>query len=1026
MPANGAGRVRKNSVAGAGGVVNVTSPGMRPRANTISHIDGAALNNLLSSGVGMGRNMGLPGGHSHHPSLAGFPTGNGYDYRSMSASMGAHGNPNLAKLDTQLGMGMGGGLRTAPIASFNDPFDMDKLFSNGSTINPAALHFPGSMGPGGSPFQNFGGIPGLEEEENFDWTAGLENPFMLGGAHEQAIDESSPSAMSTTSQSGFSEVMVDGSNNHMQATTSMWHNPMVAPPLMQNPTFSMDAMGPVFAPELLTQLDPMSPHDPNDQSKGPSEFFLSSPPQMPILSPASGLSGVPNHMFHPSMSLVSDSTSIASTSLNGSARQSSVTSISSDSITDATRQALIMSLSQAFGYGQSSRKFSQPSISSPLSPSAAQAPKLASLPSTQNLQRYVNAYIQYFHPHMPFLHVPTLSFDTPTFTTSVRSPNHYRHDGNIGGGGCLILAMAAIGALYEFDTQVGKELFEAAKKLILFYLEERRRAGLSAVANGPHEPSKHQTPLWLVQAMLLNLVFGHNCGDKQAAEVATTHIAALVSLSKAAELDKPARYEPTVNDLDVEMGDNVLQGGRSSHADGGDEHAHWIKWKKMEERKRTYFAVYVWSSLLVNAYSHAPRILNSEIRLDLPCDEDLWLADSAQTWKALGGAAGAQAKSVSFAGALSYLLESSLRDQNDHRGQNASAYGSGFLRDEMPESELKPSTYGCYILINALHIYIWETRQRHTSRHWKAQEMEAMHAQVEPALKAWQAAWKTNPQHSIERPNPFSSGPLSADSIPLLDLAYVRLFVNLGRSKDACWQWDFDTMAEELARSMDIVQGPDTPEDSSTDPSDSTKTTNTSSNSPNMVGDLDAIGEPNPDMFNGGIVTNNNGASMPHNQSSKRERQLRKAAFYAADSLGMAEKLGLTYMDFASRELSLQAPMCQFDCAQVLAEWVATVQERVGRYLGVLGKDDIDFTQVPAIMLLEEEDIKLLQKVADIVNEADLKLSFDGLGMQGGLGVGLPNNLGFGSKLLLVTANMLRRAAVWPGEYDFTFCFDQS
>lgn len=94
-------------------------------------------------------------------------------------------------------------------------------------------------------------------------------------------------------------------------------------------------------------------------------------------------------------------------------------------------------------------------------------------------------------------------------------------------------------------------------------------------------------------------------------------------------------------------------------------------------------------------------------------------------------------------------------------------------------TDLKPSTFGCLILINALHNYIWETRQRHHNKLWTNEETDKMHRHIEPALKAWQVAWESNPHHSVERPNPFGKGPMSADAIPLLDLAYVRLFVNL-------------------------------------------------------------------------------------------------------------------------------------------------------------------------------------------------------------------------------------------------------
>jgi hypothetical protein len=163
---------------------------------------------------------------------------------------------------------------------------------------------------------------------------------------------------------------------------------------------------------------------------------------------------------------------------------------------------------------------------------------------------------------------------------------------------------------------------------------------------------------------------------------------------------------------------------------------------------------------------------------------------------------------------------------------------------------------------------------------------------------------------------------------------------------------------------------------------------------------------------------------IQHGQSSKREKHLRKAAFYAADSLSMADILGASYSDFSARDLPNSSALCTFDCAQVLAEWVATVQDRVGRYLGVLGRDEVDFTAVPAIMLLEEEDVKLLQKIEDILRSADIKLAYDissnNMPMLGGLAN--LGHCGYGTKLLMVTAYMLSKTAVWPGESDTGKC----
>ncbi len=143
----------------------------------------------------------------------------------------------------------------------------------------------------------------------------------------------------------------------------------------------------------------------------------------------------------------------------------------------------------------------------------------------------------------------------------------------------------------------------------------------------------------------------------------------------------------------------------------------------------------------------------------------------------------------------------------------------------------------------------------------------------------------------------------------------------------------------------------------------------------------------------------------------------------------MSDKLGVTFADLTSRELPLQSAMCAFDCAQVLAEWVATLQDRVGRYLGILGQDDVDLTQVPAIMLLEEEDVKLLGKIQEVLSGAEIKMNIDLSADNGvsGLNSGLVNlgmevrlptddHSGFAAKILKVTAYMLDKAAVWPGK----------
>ncbi|KAL8887787.1 MAG: hypothetical protein Q9205_001558 [Flavoplaca limonia] len=1029
--AGGSVRVRKSSVSGASG-----SNTMRPRANTISHVDNATLgmiaaaNSLVARHGGMELNIG-------HGQQSNLPGVSGYQFRGMSTAAGNHGNPHvLPKLDTNnFNVDVGASMRTAPpYTNLGGGIDMDSLwYGQGNTVNPAQLHFSHSpqalsFDPTPSPYNHsFPNVShhqtGIDDSNTFAWMSGFDNQMSFDNANEQAIDGSSPSAMSTGSHSGLSELILDATSNAMQSS-ELWQTPIMEHTSLA-PSYSMDFPGPILSDYY--QSDQQSPRVLHAQM-GTNDHYFSSPPPLNPQTPVHFPYSVNGHFERAPMAHV-ETPSNSAASVSSSNRQSSVTSVSADSLTDTTRQALLASLSQPSVFGHNHFKTAQPSISSPLSPAFATKPQSAShvpLPSTYDLQRYIAAYIKYFHPHLPFLHIPTLSFDTPDFTEVIRAPSGNTglgQPGIAGGAGSLILAMAAIGAFYEYENQASKDLFEMAKKLIHLYLEERRKACKSAGPGGcmaNNDSSSQPTPLWLVQAMLLNVIYGHNCGDKTAAGIATTHCAALVSLARAAGLAGPLRMTsmqqvPGLQAQYAATGDMPARAGecgmdQCNHPQryaSLDLYKDWQNWRNIEERKRTLYAIFILSSLLVSAYNHAPALMNSEIRLDLPCDEELWAAETADAWASLKSLPGAEQNVLPFSSALSSFLTASHRHPYRHAYGYDQPFGSSQNMEDLPQSHLRPSTFGCLVLINALHNYIWETRQRHMGRPWTVRESEAMHAHIEPALRAWQAAWASSPQHSLERPNPFGAGSLSADCIPLLDLAYVRLFVNLGRSKEAFFQRDWQAMANELAHGHELVQHADSsPDDCTIQQSHDAAIQLDPGNAPRNPQAKD----PKPQD-----------ALSPENDqlSLRRERHLRKAAYFAANSLAMSDKLGVTFADFSSRELPIQSALCAFDCAQVLAEWYAAVQERVGRHIGIVGKEEMDVSQGPAAVLLSEDDCKLFKKMHDIIRSAEIKMSDSNSisatqALQSNNSVLSMSEHGYGSKILLITAHMLEQAAVWP------------
>lgn len=899
-------RVRKNSIVGAQGTGT-----MRPRANTIGHVDGAAL------GLGatpLATTAPTPHGHAYHPSLGSAPVASHLDYRGFGA-----GGPGLAKLDTHgLSLDLGGGLRTAPVYGSVDGGLGELFMGHGSTVNPAQLHFGGSPPPPpfDTPTSPYGHGPAmapppptdpmLEDEFSFDWLNGYDPAAPMGAPHESALDGSSPSAMSTGSQSGISEALLDGTARFPMPAAS-WHNPFPtghhgfsgpgggAAPV----DFGAGSGGP--GPDPLAGGAPpetVSPKSLMAQTHNPFAETYATPPSMTAVGPPLLGGHHAQSMFPSSMAPRGDSPNPRNLAFAHSALRAPHRS-APDTVTDATRQALLAGLAPP-----------------PAADGGAGGDDDPRLPRTADLQRYLTAYLTDFHPHLPFLHLPTLDFQAPEYTPRSGA-------GPASAGGSLLLAMAALGARFAGDAAAAQDLFAAAQTMIHGPLEEYHRA---VVAPPP--------PLWLVQALLLTVLYSHTGDDPAAVDRARPHCATLVRLARALEHpggaadDRPPDPSPA-----AAPGSDPPSAARRV----------WLAWTAGEARTRTLSALFVLSAFLVAAYHQAPALTNSEFRRDLPCDEALWAAESPQAWAQRGGAAAARADRVSFATALTTLLTAS------QRGVAAAAAAAP------PPDDLRPSTFGCLVLIYALHNYIWETRQRHRGRPWTARETDAMQAHLEPALRAWQTAWAHHPTHSLEYPNPFGAGPLSADSIPLLDLAYVRLYVDLGRRRQTLW-------ARDDATSLAV--------------------------SPDAAGVEDVAPDALPTaVLDPSMRPADAGAGRLGLPPSPHERHLRRAAFYAADSIAMSQRLGTTFAASPCRDLPIQSALCAFDCAQVLVEWLATVEGRA----------------LTPELGLEEEDRTLVATIGTILARIDAQ------------GSGYPRVAGgYGPQILVATAGLLERTGVWP------------
>ncbi|KAH6871147.1 hypothetical protein B0T10DRAFT_500810 [Thelonectria olida] len=252
-------RRRRKSVSGVAGpsitASNVSATSMKPRANTISHVDSSLIQMIaVATNASAARGILPSQSHSRRPSPAGLPIHNmDHGIGSTSPAMGQRGvQHELPKPETSTlnGLDFSPGLRTAlPIASFNAEFQFEgRLFGPGSTIDPNALHYndsPQCMALGqASPFApSMNKMPSSQtSDKSSEWLTGFEGQMFLH-TNDNVVDGSSPSAISPTSQSGIGDVMLDGP---ALAGTSIMQQPSVmGTPQVPNP-FAMDLDGSVI------------------------------------------------------------------------------------------------------------------------------------------------------------------------------------------------------------------------------------------------------------------------------------------------------------------------------------------------------------------------------------------------------------------------------------------------------------------------------------------------------------------------------------------------------------------------------------------------------------------------------------------------------------------------------------------------------------------------------------------------------------------------------------------------------------
>lgn len=345
-------------------------------------------------------------------------------------------------------------------------------------------------------------------------------------------------------------------------------------------------------------------------------------------------------------------------------------------------------------------------------------PKPFTLPSRQRLSTFVASWIRGFHPHLPFIHLPTTNLDS-------MSP-------------MLLLTLAATGSFYGFEHTYGYAMYFIAKSVINEELEERRRLSTLQMlqafppyaelrTNSSQRPASHysasSTPVdtELLQALLV-LVLTMSWLDGPLAQDALAISSQLTALTREALRDQPAE---TIKH-------------------------NWVDWAREEERRRTILSAYFVLNIQTICFNVPPQITNSEINLALPCSEAEFKAPNSESWRHL------QQKHRLLQPQFQHCLKQILSGKPLANQESVTEFGN-------------------YMLVQSLLMHIYFERQAASGLLDSPSNFSTDTITLyDTALGAWQSCWDTAIESALD-PSTSPHGPLAFNSTAILRLAHIHL-----------------------------------------------------------------------------------------------------------------------------------------------------------------------------------------------------------------------------------------------------------
>lgn len=247
-----------------------------------------------------------------------------------------------------------------------------------------------------------------------------------------------------------------------------------------------------------------------------------------------------------------------------------------------------------------------------------------SIPSNEKLEQYLQNFVSMFLSHFPFIHPSKLNeYEIMSMTSNEPMNNESARV-------CMPLLVATIGALLANNKNDSEHLYEASRRTIHIYLENRKNSA-GDIIGASQSPTQTVNPLWLIQSLTLSVIYGLFSDNENNVYIVIRQLNALNSLVKTS-IKSNRKILFSISGEDEEFFKIIHEGGTADRNMSmiSEEEKGEVFFKNnisLQSQARIVFMIYKLTNFILMTYN-VPLTLSINDLGSLTCpnthDEYLW------------------------------------------------------------------------------------------------------------------------------------------------------------------------------------------------------------------------------------------------------------------------------------------------------------------------------------------------------------------------------------------------------------------